>query len=69
MIHPVFINDAQHDNALDLAHDGLTVGSRTELRLALIIDLLGNVIHAVDDLLSLGRALEILKLYRALGQE
>jgi len=69
VIHPVFINNAQHDNTLDLSHDGLPVGSRTELLLALIIYLLGNVIHAVDDLLSLGRALEILKLHRALGQE
>ena len=69
MIHPVFINDAQHDNALDLSHDGLPVGSRTKLRLSLIVDLLRNVIHTVDDLLSLGRALEIVKLHRTLGQE
>ena len=56
MVHPVFIDDTQHDDTLDLTHDGNAVRIKAELLLPFGVDTAGSLAHGIDYLICLGLA-------------
>ena len=56
MVHPVFIDDTQHDDTLDLTHDGNTVRIKAEFFLPFGINTAGSLAHGLDYLIGLGLA-------------
>ena len=69
MIHPVFIDDAQHYNALYLSHQRQAVRPLAEGLFLCGIDLFGKLVHSFAELIIMHTAAELLYLKRAAAHE
>ena len=69
MVHPVFVDHAQHDDALELTQQRRAVRHRAEGLLALVIDAVRDRFHRLCHLVRLSKTAERGKAHLAAAQE
>ena len=52
VVHPVFVDDPQHDDTLKLTHDGNAVRVKSELLFTLVIDPLCDLVQRIAELFA-----------------